>query len=832
MTTETAALNDLSLACGPEHQERIENHSTHWTEVDLDVVDALARILSKKELAVSRLVCAAWRNSIDSCIHQLRPQAFRPKELAASFKAINRLDLHALDDVTDKQLQDLAAAQHVPHEDDLLAQALRKLHGGSICSRSECPSVTGTLSRADSFDMDDSMSDAASSTPNSLAKQLTPLRKALALPQRAAASLHSSKPSLDSPLGSMNKAAASRLWPPPRAPTSIRAESTVLVNPSLPPSPLPEDPSSSQSPFTPSDPPSDSPRPQSFHSAASFSTLSHPSQRSGRRRARSRSGRHAKRLPHPKSQAQMRLAEETIGAPQPGTMILAHRPSSVQEAETEPALAWLTCLNISQCWRVTDTGISALAGLTTLEDLDMSCCTHVNRTGFAAVASLPHLSSLTVAKMRLSTGSLECVGTMTGLRCLSATLCSWDTTDQPLAAAVTRLSQLTDLRLANSQSLQDEELSVLLGSLTHLQRLDIAECYKLTERGMSLLQLPLHLTALNFNRTAVTDTALKDHVCKLLCLKQLSIMGCHQVSDSGIRHLTAAASELTMLDISSCREVTDEGLAELTQLSSLQTLVMNSMSPGVTGCFLSSLQGLQQLHGISCASCTGFMPAAVSAIGSMHGLLELNMKGPMSLGSLQSLTALKALTGVEALNLAKWPISGSQEVAVMHSIGHMWRLTQLDLAESLVSSKGLRELVGLQSLVRLSFKCCTNVNDQALKAVGQLTALTWLSLHYCKAISDKGLMHLAALSALVHLDIGFCEKLTDRGVAHLAHLPCLSYVRMAGCHRIKLYQESRETSGKVDIRQWAKYDQVPGQHKGWASAWKRMLCSCSSEQPE
>ena len=87
-----------------------------------------------------------------------------------------------------------------------------------------------------------------------------------------------------------------------------------------------------------------------------------------------------------------------------------------------------------------------------------------------------------------------------GLRRLSATLCSWDTTDQPLAAAVSRLSHLTDLRLANSQSLQDEELSMLLGSLTHLQRLDIAECYKLTERGMSLLQLPLHLTALNFNR--------------------------------------------------------------------------------------------------------------------------------------------------------------------------------------------------------------------------------------------------------------------------------------------------------------------------------------------
>ncbi len=41
--------------------------------------------------------------------------------------------------------------------------------------------------------------------------------------------------------------------------------------------------------------------------------------------------------------------------------------------------------------------------------------------------------------------------------------------------------------------------------------------------------------------------------------------------------------------------------------------------------------------------------------------------------------------GVEALNLAKWPIGGHQEQAIMSSIGHMWRITQLDLADSLVS---------------------------------------------------------------------------------------------------------------------------------------------------
>lgn len=43
--------------------------------------------------------------------------------------------------------------------------------------------------------------------------------------------------------------------------------------------------------------------------------------------------------------------------------------------------------------------------------------------------------------------------------------------------------------------------------------------------------------------------------------------------------------------------------------------------------------------------------------------------------------------GVEALNLAKWPVGGGQEQAVMASLGHhMWRLSQLDLADTLVST--------------------------------------------------------------------------------------------------------------------------------------------------
>ena len=325
-----------------------------------------------------------------------RPARFMPKELAATFKAINRLDLHALDDVTDEQLLDLAAAQHIPQEDSLLAQALRQLNGGSICGRSECPSVAGSLSRADSFgSIGEAASEAASSTATS--KQLTPTRRRMGRPPRPSSAHHSKAASLES-IGSFSRTAAKKLRHPLQQADS-RAESSEDAPAATS--------SSKQPPLDAShaiqpEPPVDCIL-ESFHSATSNSTQSLPSVRHAQHTSRSK-----RRANH------LRLTEESIGAPQPSGMISAHRPSSLQGREADSALAWLTSLDISQCWRITDTGVSALASLTTLEELDMSCCTHVNRMGFMAIARLPHLHSLTLAKMTLSPGSLECFGNMTG----------------------------------------------------------------------------------------------------------------------------------------------------------------------------------------------------------------------------------------------------------------------------------------------------------------------------------------------------------------------------------------------------------------------------------
>lgn len=43
-----------------------------WTDIDLDVVDALVQKFGKSEHSAFRLVCTAWKSSIDCCIRDLR----------------------------------------------------------------------------------------------------------------------------------------------------------------------------------------------------------------------------------------------------------------------------------------------------------------------------------------------------------------------------------------------------------------------------------------------------------------------------------------------------------------------------------------------------------------------------------------------------------------------------------------------------------------------------------------------------------------------------------------------------------------------------------------
>lgn len=56
-------------------------------------------------------------------------------------------------------------------------------------------------------------------------------------------------------------------------------------------------------------------------------------------------------------------------------------------------------------------------------------------------------------------------------------------------------------------------------------------------------------------RVAVNDTVLQEQIGMLTELKQLSLLGCHQITDHGLQHLLNSMASLKVLDISSCRSV-------------------------------------------------------------------------------------------------------------------------------------------------------------------------------------------------------------------------------------------------------------------------------------
>ena len=98
-----------------------------------------------------------------------------------------------------------------------------------------------------------------------------------------------------------------------------------------------------------------------------------------------------------------------------------------------------------------------------------------------------------------------------------------------------------------------------------------------------------------------------------------------------------------------------------------------------------------------------------------------------------------------------------------------------------MTSKGLRELVSLQHLARLSLKCCTHVNDQALKAVGQITSLTCVACAVLAIIWT--LCHVRCLCCLSnHLDplSGFLS--VHKSSAAHCHLACSSSLIHSAVH--------------------------------------------------
>ena len=103
---------------------------------------------------------------------------------------------------------------------------------------------------------------------------------------------------------------------------------------------------------------------------------------------------------------------------------------------------------------------------------------------------------------------------------------------------------------------------------------------------------------------------------------------------------------------------------------------------------------------------------------------------------------------------------GALTEAVGKELRQLQSVFVLDIAGTRVSSKGIRQIAGLRSLVGLSVGVCRQVDDAALEPLKDAAGLRVL-VATGTSIGPAGLAHVAGLPDLVALDLEVCDNVSD-----------------------------------------------------------------------
>ena len=208
---------------------------------------------------------------------------------------------------------------------------------------------------------------------------------------------------------------------------------------------------------------------------------------------------------------------------------------------------YLKSLNLAFCSMLLDSGVQALAALTSLTDLNLAYCKWITADGVSALSTLTALTSLslqgcsqTAPPLNQGLTALQC---MPGLATLNLGSCKLKPLQlSPLAG----LTQLTELSLRFCKGLLPADLAAV-SSLHRLGNLDINGCLACTDASLSYLRPLRYLQKLNigFNRQ-LTDAALA-RLTGLTHLQHLSVNNCPLMTEAALDLLLAVLPSLTKL---------------------------------------------------------------------------------------------------------------------------------------------------------------------------------------------------------------------------------------------------------------------------------------------
>lgn len=208
--------------------------------------------------------------------------------------------------------------------------------------------------------------------------------------------------------------------------------------------------------------------------------------------------------------------------------------------------------------RLRTASVKALATMTALQNLNLDSACVLSNDHIFALSALVELTSLSMQSCGSSTSPIGCwtLAALQHMHLADLNLSKGHLT--PLALLpLGYLTHLTRLELAECETLCTADV-LTVSSLRRLRQLNLASCHVLRDASMqrvlpSTLQ---HLTALNISKNRPLTDDIVSTLCGLTCLR--------------------------FLDVSDCEEVTEAAVDEIyTTLPRLQTVISNGVDNDV-----------------------------------------------------------------------------------------------------------------------------------------------------------------------------------------------------------------------------------------------------------
>ena len=219
------------------------------------------------------------------------------------------------------------------------------------------------------------------------------------------------------------------------------------------------------------------------------------------------------------------------------------------------------------CTDITGENLSEYKGtLPCLEILNMSCCYQLTNKGVLQILQIfgSTLRSLDISITNINGENLsEYKRTLPCLEKLCVSAC-YNITDKGLLQIFQLCGSTLIFLDINQANITGENLSEYKGTLPSLEILNLYYCRHLTDKGLlQILQLcGSTLKSLDISGTRITGKNLSEYKGTLLCLENLNMSSCEQITNNGLLQiLQLCGSTLRSLNISGTN-MTGENLSE------------------------------------------------------------------------------------------------------------------------------------------------------------------------------------------------------------------------------------------------------------------------------